>query len=286
MTTFSPYKGYSVPTVGADTNAWGTELNTTLGLIDSNIGGETNVSVGGNANVTLSTPQAAFLLINLTGALTGNIEVFFPGSKGFYFVNNATSGAFTLTLGSTGGGSTVVLEQGSIAIVFTDGTNVIQVPVGNDVVANNLTANGSASLLGALTVALTATFNGSVTMASSLAVANGLTALNGVALGGVIELTATTLAAAGTTQATATLLSGVINYVTSGSGGVRFPYGTQGQILMVSNGLTGALNLYPASGAYVQYAGQSPGVNVAVSVPTIRTLLCANVGNGAWVCTG
>ena len=127
MSTTSPNKQYTVPTVGGDNYNWGTELNVTLGLLDQNLGGSLSVSVAGGANVALTAAQAANLRLTFTGALTASIDVSLPANLGgLWQVTNATTGAYSLTLLTAAAGSTgVAIPQGQSRIVFSDGTNVV-----------------------------------------------------------------------------------------------------------------------------------------------------------------
>jgi hypothetical protein len=89
------------------------------------------LSVAGNTDVTLTSVQGApdqarnqhFVF---TGALTGNINVFWPLSRNrFFSVKNGTSGAFTLTIAVVGTpGATVVVPQGETVSLASDGTNI------------------------------------------------------------------------------------------------------------------------------------------------------------------
>jgi hypothetical protein len=100
-------------------------------LIDSAIAGILSLSVAGNTDVTLTSVQGApdqarnqhFVF---TGALTGNINVFWPLSRNrFFSVKNATTGAFSLTIAVVGSpGTTVVVPQGETVDLASDGTNI------------------------------------------------------------------------------------------------------------------------------------------------------------------
>lgn len=81
-------------------------------------------SVAGAANVTLTTTEAGNIIQKYTGVLTGNIAVIVPMAVAIYFVNNATTGAFTLTV-KTAAGAGVVIPQGEKVIVYCDGTIVV-----------------------------------------------------------------------------------------------------------------------------------------------------------------
>jgi hypothetical protein len=108
MTT-TPTKGYVVPTVGADFGTWGNELNGDLGIIDNNLGGMNSISVAGNSNVTATGTQMQNLVQKLTGTLTGNIFYLMPSVQGFWIIQNATSGALTVTVANTTGGGGVAV---------------------------------------------------------------------------------------------------------------------------------------------------------------------------------
>lgn len=84
------------------------------------------VSVAGSANVILTQAQDASQIIELTGAITANIQVVIPLAPGQQTFYNNTSGAFTVTvIGSSGTG--IVVGQGKHAILETNGTNVLRV---------------------------------------------------------------------------------------------------------------------------------------------------------------
>ena len=101
--------------------------NELLDEYDSLIAGMLTVSVT-TANVTLTRAQALNQVIKFTGTLTGNRTVFIPHTGGaarqitFW---NTTSGAFTITVKTTAGGSAGPnVTQGKAQILFHDGTNV------------------------------------------------------------------------------------------------------------------------------------------------------------------
>ena len=69
---------------GANANTWGTNTNNNLDVLDAFGAGYLAKSVAGSANITLTTgnadptAEAANKVIELTGALTGDITVFCP----------------------------------------------------------------------------------------------------------------------------------------------------------------------------------------------------------------
>lgn len=121
--TPTPDKGYALQVTGQQNGIWGSVLNSNFSIIDNNFGGLLNKSVAGNSNITVSSDEAQNVSHNLTGALTGNIKYILPNKGSFYIVNNATSGAFTLTVVSNVSGTGITIPQGTKAFVFVDSGN-------------------------------------------------------------------------------------------------------------------------------------------------------------------
>jgi hypothetical protein len=82
------------------------------------------VSVAGSSNVTLTQAQYAAAIINLTGAITANIQVIVPTASNAWIVSNNTSGAFTVTV-KTSAGTGIAVTQGKSIDLYCDGTNVL-----------------------------------------------------------------------------------------------------------------------------------------------------------------
>jgi hypothetical protein len=107
--------GSSTVTSYTDQRGWGAPVNPRVTL-----------SVAGSANVTLTQIQAQAEILELTGALTGNIQLIVPLQPQMRIIFNNTSGAYTLTvIGATGTG--VAVGQGKRAILYGDSTNVVRV---------------------------------------------------------------------------------------------------------------------------------------------------------------
>jgi hypothetical protein len=82
------------------------------------------VNAAGNSNVTLDAAQYQAGIIELTGTLTGNIEVIFPSEyNGQWIVWNKTSAAYTIEC-IVSGGTGIYVAQGHTAILWGDGTNI------------------------------------------------------------------------------------------------------------------------------------------------------------------
>jgi hypothetical protein len=114
---------------GANANTWGTRTNNNLDVLDAFGAGYLSKSVAGSANITLTTgdadatAEAANKVIELTGALTGDIVVFVPAVEGEYVFFNNTTGSQTLTIAATGHTANgIVIAQGAYSHVYNDGT--------------------------------------------------------------------------------------------------------------------------------------------------------------------
>ena len=106
-------------------------INAGVDDLDASLSGILTLSVAGSANVTLTRTQALRRVMKFTGVLTGSITVFLPVSVGTVrdpLIWNTTTGAFSLTIKTTTGGSTgIAVAQGNIAHLFHDDTNVWRV---------------------------------------------------------------------------------------------------------------------------------------------------------------
>lgn len=123
MGTLTPNLGLTIPTISGDAGpAFAEEINGDLSIIDSIYGGVNAINIGGNANVTLTSTQAQNMVQQFTGILTGNITVFAPAVGGFYAVENATTGNFSLAFGCAGGGNVQIIPQGLSTWLWTDGS--------------------------------------------------------------------------------------------------------------------------------------------------------------------
>lgn len=114
---------------GANANTWGTNTNNNLDVLDAFGGGYLAKSVAGSANITLSTADASPTaessnkVIELTGALTGDIVVFIPATESEYVFFNNTTGSQTLTIAATGHTANgFVIAQGAYSHVYCEGS--------------------------------------------------------------------------------------------------------------------------------------------------------------------
>lgn len=150
--------------------------------------------------IALTADQAALPNLTLAGTLTSNLVITVPPAQvGLMRVTNNTTGAFTVTVKTTGG-SGIVVAQGTATFVFNDGTNVV----------DGFTGAGGASFSGTVTVANNTSISAKDTtgVARRLAV---LAASANVFLGDVDNaITGSTLHLAGQAAITAEVNAGVV----------------------------------------------------------------------------
>lgn len=86
----------------------------------------TVISVAGTGNYTLTGSELNRVAYRFTGTLTGNRTVIVPATVQQYWVDNRTTGAYTLTVAPSGAGLSVTVAQNSRAILYCDGTDVLK----------------------------------------------------------------------------------------------------------------------------------------------------------------
>lgn len=134
-------------------------INQEMVDLDAALAGMQQRDIAGTGAYTLTREEALHPLIKFTGTLTGNRTISLPvslGSTRLFVIWNATSGAFTVTVNTTTGGSSgVVVVQGTKSLLAHDGTNVFNIVsgggTGDAFVANPLSqfaATTSAQLAG------------------------------------------------------------------------------------------------------------------------------------------
>ncbi len=114
---------------GANSGTWGDRLNeNVIDMVDQAVGSYTTISLGASSH-TLTTndgtaDEARSSVLYLTGTLTSSVDVITPtGVEKTYIVENNTSGAYTVTLKTVGGGG-VTVPQGTTMTIISDGVSV------------------------------------------------------------------------------------------------------------------------------------------------------------------
>ena len=120
----------TVQATGENSGTWGQITNTNLLILEQAIGGYDAVGITAAATLTFSNgalSNGKNQVLKLTGTITGNKNVVIPDSiEKTFIVENATSGAHTVTFKTTSGtGVTWAATDKGTKMIYSDGTNVV-----------------------------------------------------------------------------------------------------------------------------------------------------------------
>ena len=123
----------TVQATGENSGTWGQFTNTNLLILEQAIGGYDTVGLNATTGATLTFSNGVLSngkneVIKLTGTITTNVSVIIPDSiEKTYMVENATSGAHTVTFKTTSGsGATWSTTDKGTKVLYSDGTNVLE----------------------------------------------------------------------------------------------------------------------------------------------------------------
>jgi hypothetical protein len=128
--TFSTNLAIELIGTGDQAGTWGTTTNNNLGtLIEQAISGYVTQAITDGADTVITMPNgltgvARNMCIQMTGALTAARNLIVPNKRKLYFIHNATSGGFAVTV-KTSAGSGISVIAGQKTVLICDGTNVI-----------------------------------------------------------------------------------------------------------------------------------------------------------------
>ena len=137
---------------GEKAGLWGDITNTNLVIVQQAIAGFEQVALNATTGATLAFTNAATsngknAVIELTGTITGNVDVTIPTSvtNKVYIVKNSTSGAFTVTVKVSGQtGVTFSATDKGAKLVYVNGTDVADSNIGK--VSNDISPSLSGIL--------------------------------------------------------------------------------------------------------------------------------------------
>jgi len=140
----------TVQATGENSGTWGQITNTNLLILEQAIGGYDAVGLNATTGATLTFSNGVLSngknqVLRLTGTITTNVNVVIPDSiEKTYLVENATSGAFTVTFKTTSGtGATWSTTDKGYKILYSDGTNVVDITADlGDITAGDVTSGG------------------------------------------------------------------------------------------------------------------------------------------------
>jgi microcystin-dependent protein len=120
--------------------SWDVPLNNNFAMIDAALGSSQSINVtgfaGGNIVLTSTFPLvsappmtgASYIPMRITvaGTMSANVNIQVPvGVDGMWVVSNNTTGAYVLTFGGVGAGTSVTIPTGANLLCWCDGTNAI-----------------------------------------------------------------------------------------------------------------------------------------------------------------
>ena len=88
-------------------------------IFNTAVFGELEIDVAGSADVTLSDLQAQYSCLVFSGTLTGNISVIVPAENKSWWIENATGGAFALTVKKSGGTGVAVTQGKRVRLGYS-----------------------------------------------------------------------------------------------------------------------------------------------------------------------
>jgi len=151
------YLGIEKMATGENAGTWGTKTNTNLDIIQQAASGYHSQTIAGGAQTTALlmtdgdstsvadalTNAARNMVIELTGAITGNQVVTFPtATEGLKVVFNNTSGGSTVQLtgaSDSGSGTTFATTDKTKKLVYMSGTDLVEVSLEGVVTASSTT---------------------------------------------------------------------------------------------------------------------------------------------------
>jgi hypothetical protein len=280
--SFTQNRSLEKPANGEYVDTWNIPVNADMDAIDSCFGGVTNLNAtAGSATLSLAQYRTPILLIS--GLMSSNVTYTIPsGIGGTWNIRNATTGAFTVTIASGGGGSSVVVSQGANTQVFSDGTNVrTTLPV------IGLTTQVIYNLNGSLTGDANFTFDGTILSAPSITSAT-LSTTGAISSGAAISDVSGDVRDVPQNSRTAsyTLVASDNGKHVSTTAGVTVPpsvFGI-GDTVTIYNNSASSITITQGSGVTLRLVATVATGNRTLGQRGLATILC--VANNEFVITG
>ena len=275
-------KDLQTPANGSNVGTWDVPVNSNFTAIDTAFGGKATISTTGGTTV-LTSAQYQPLFLVITGTLVSNAIIQFPsGIGGQWVVLNSTTGAFTVTFSSAGGGASYALAQNIRTVLVCDGGTF------GVTLSSNLAATAAP---GGSTTQVQYNNAGSLAGSANFTFDGTNIAVSGAVASGSLTPTAALAANYGGTGQTVLTANNVI--LGNGTSAVQFVApGTTGNVL-TSNGTTWASSAAatgnvtavgtPTNGQLAQWTGATSVQGITAGTGVVTALGSAVTGSGGIV---
>jgi len=274
----------TVQQTGENSGTWGQITNTNLLILEQAIGGYQSVGITSAATLTFSNgalSNGKNQVIKLTGNITGNKNVVIPDSiEKTYIVENATTGAFTVTFKtSSGTGITWSTTDKGKKILYSDGTNVLEgISSMGDLVAGDVTTNTiSTNTINVSNITISAS-----TTANTISASGDITTSAGDMSDQIGEVRTVP---ANTQASPYTLVAGDHGKVIIASDTITVPAGifSVGQTISIYNNTAGDISINKSS-VTMYWVTDGTDADRTLATRGVATILC--VGTDTFVITG
>ncbi len=282
----------TVQQTGENSGTWGQITNTNLLILEQAIGGYAAVNSASGATLTFSNgalSNGKNQVLKLTGTISGNVNVTIPDSiEKTYIVENATSGAHTVTFKtSSGTGVTWSATDKGKKILYSDGTNVEEgITSTGSLITGNITTN--TIYTSNLTVTNDTNVSG-ITISDNVTAANNITTTSGDVVSSAGNMTdqkgEVRLVPANTQGSTYTLVGSDHGKVIIASSTITVPSGvfSVGQTVSIYNNTASSISVNRSS-VTMYWATDGTNADRTLETRGVATILC--VGTDTFVITG
>jgi hypothetical protein len=275
----------TVQQTGENSGTWGQITNTNLLILEQAIGGYDAVNAASGATLTFSNgalSNGKNQVLKLTGTIAGAVNVVIPDSiEKTYIVENATSGAHTVTFKtSSGTGITWSATDKGKKILYSDGTNIEEgVTSTGSLITGDITTN--TIYTSNLTVTNNTNVSG-ITISDNVTAVNNITTTAGNMVDQIGEIRTVPVNTQGSTY---TLVASDNGKVIIASNTITVPSGifSAGQTVSIYNNTAGNISI-DRSSVTMYWVTDGTDSNRTLSTRGVATVLC--VGTNTFVITG
>jgi len=272
----------TVQQTGENAGTWGQVTNTNLLILEQAIGGYDALSVASSptaltfSNGALSNGKNQVL--KLTGTISGNVIVTIPNSiEKTYIVQNATSGAYTVTFKTaSGSGITWSATDKGKKILYSDGTNIEEgITSTGSLITQNITTSN-------LTVTNSTNVSG-ITISDNVTAVNNITTTGGDMVDQIGEIRSVPI---NSKTSAYTLLATDHGKFISTTAAVTVPPSvfSAGQTVTIYNDSGSSFAITKGSGVTMYWVQTGANADRTLATRGVATILC--VGTNTFVITG